>query len=58
MLEPVPGKAVVIADDTDPTGLDVGQGDAILITTPTGQQVLVDGGPSPAALTAALVPAT
>jgi competence protein ComEC len=34
--------------------LDVGQGDAILITTPAGQQVLVDGGPSPAALTAAL----
>ena len=29
--------------------LDVGQGDAILITTPSGQQVLVDGGPSPAA---------
>ena len=34
--------------------LDVGQGDAILITTPTGRQVLVDGGPSPAALGAAL----
>jgi competence protein ComEC len=34
--------------------LDVGQGDAILITTPRGQQVLVDGGPSPAALTSAL----
>jgi len=34
--------------------LDVGQGDAILITTPRGQQVLVDGGPSPAALFAAL----
>jgi competence protein ComEC len=34
--------------------LDVGQGDAILITTPLGQQILVDGGPSPAALTAAL----
>ena len=34
--------------------LDVGQGDAILITTPTGQQVLLDGGPSPAALTSAL----
>ena len=34
--------------------LDVGQGDAILITTPRGQQVLVDGGPSPSALTAAL----
>ncbi|MEJ2212137.1 MAG: ComEC/Rec2 family competence protein [Anaerolineae bacterium] len=34
--------------------LDVGQGDAILITTPAGQQVLVDGGPSPTALTTAL----
>jgi competence protein ComEC len=27
--------------------LDVGQGDAILITAPEGQQVLVDGGPNP-----------
>lgn len=26
--------------------LDVGQGDAILVTTPNGRQVLVDGGPS------------
>jgi competence protein ComEC len=34
--------------------LDVGQGDAILITSPLGQQILVDGGPSPAALTSAL----
>ncbi len=34
--------------------LDVGQGDAILITTPQGQQILVDGGPSPVALTSAL----
>jgi competence protein ComEC len=34
--------------------LDVGQGDAILITTPAGRQILVDGGPSPAALTSAL----
>ena len=34
--------------------LDVGQGDAILITTPQGQQVLVDGGPSPTALFSAL----
>ena len=30
--------------------LDVGQGDAILITTPQGQQVLVDGGPAPSVL--------
>jgi competence protein ComEC len=36
------------------TFLDVGQGDAVLITTPQGQQVLVDGGPSPQALTSAL----
>ena len=30
--------------------LDVGQGDAILITAPQGQRVLVDGGPSPECL--------
>jgi len=34
--------------------LDVGQGDAILIVTPDGQQVLVDGGPSPTQLAWAL----
>jgi len=34
--------------------LDVGQGDAALITVPGGRQVLVDGGPSPSALTSAL----
>jgi competence protein ComEC len=34
--------------------LDVGQGDAALITTPHGQQILIDGGPSPSALTSAL----
>jgi competence protein ComEC len=32
----------------------VGQGDAILVTTPKGQQILVDGGPSPSALLSAL----
>jgi len=34
--------------------LDVGEGDATLITTPRGQQILVDGGPSPTALTSGL----
>ena len=29
--------------------LDVGQGDAVLIETPAGQRILVDGGPSPQA---------
>ncbi|MBN1811467.1 MAG: DNA internalization-related competence protein ComEC/Rec2, partial [Anaerolineae bacterium] len=32
------------------TFLDVGQGDAIFIQTPSGKQVLVDGGPSDTAL--------
>jgi competence protein ComEC len=36
------------------TVLDVGQGDAILIQTPAGGSVLVDGGPSGGALTQAL----
>ncbi len=30
--------------------LDIGQGDAILVTTPNGRQILIDGGPSPAKL--------
>ena len=30
--------------------LDVGQGDAILVTTPNGRQILIDGGPSPTQL--------
>jgi competence protein ComEC len=34
--------------------LDVGQGDSILIEGPSGHQILVDGGPSPAVVTAAL----
>ncbi len=36
------------------TFLDVGQGDAIFIQTPRGQKILVDGGPSPTVLLAAL----
>ncbi len=33
---------------------DVGEGDAIFIETPRGQQILVDGGPSPTTLSSAL----
>lgn len=36
--------------------LDVGQGDALLIVTPTGQQIVVDGGPDPERLLARLGP--
>jgi competence protein ComEC len=34
--------------------LDVGQGDSILISSPSNQHILVDGGPSPEAVTYAL----
>ena len=37
------------------TFLDVGQGDSILLRGPSGEVVLVDGGPNPAALRRALV---
>ncbi|MFW6136208.1 MAG: DNA internalization-related competence protein ComEC/Rec2 [Chloroflexota bacterium] len=36
--------------------LDVGQGDAIFIRTPSGRQALVDGGPSPSTLLSRLGP--
>ena len=36
------------------TFLDVGEGDAVLIETPSGRHVLVDGGPSPTRITAHL----
>ncbi|HPL28708.1 MAG TPA: DNA internalization-related competence protein ComEC/Rec2 [Anaerolineae bacterium] len=36
------------------TFLDVGQGDAILVQTPDGRRLLVDGGPDPTVLPAAL----
>jgi competence protein ComEC len=36
------------------TFFDVGEGDAIFIETPRGQQILIDGGPSPTILISAL----
>ena len=42
--------AVAVAPETGKLSvsiLDVGQGDAILISSPSGQKILVDGGPSP-----------
>ena len=43
-------------DRLDVTILDIGQGDAILLRTPSRQTVLVDGGPDPQALSQALGP--
>lgn len=51
---------LVVAAATRPDGrahvvaLDVGQGDAILVTGPTGGRMLVDGGPDPERLLVAL----
>jgi competence protein ComEC len=36
------------------TILNVGQGDAILVQTPSGQNILIDGGPSPRAISSVL----
>ena len=41
-------------DELHVSFLDVGQGDAILIQTPAGQDILVDGGSSPQAVSLAL----
>jgi competence protein ComEC len=48
--------AIINRDDENLqlTFLDVGQGDAILIRTPAGQDILIDGGVSPKALNLAL----
>jgi competence protein ComEC len=56
----IAGALGVLAFAAQPDGrlrvavLDVGQGDATLIRTPSGRVVLVDGGPSPAVLLAHL----
>jgi competence protein ComEC len=46
--------AALPARDVHVWFLDVGEGDSILIQTSRGQTVLVDGGPSPSAVTTAL----
>jgi competence protein ComEC len=48
--------AVLLAPDgrLHMTVLDVGSGDAVLIQTPTGRYLLIDGGPSPSRLSDAL----
>jgi competence protein ComEC len=69
-IRPLPGAAALIVlatlflwwgalfdggtDGLTATVLDVGQGDAILIETPAGHRILVDGGPSGARLAQAL----
>ncbi len=56
----VAAAVLVVAGATRPDGrahvvaLDVGQGDAILVTGPTGGRLLVDGGPDPDRLLVAL----
>ncbi len=60
LLAALAGAVLVAAAATRPDGrvhvtvLDVGQGDAILVTGPTGGRMLVDGGPDPDRLLVAL----